>query len=418
MKLRVTGINHQTAPVSVRENVAVSSEKLPFALSALRRHVPHGIILSTCNRTEIYTIESDAFDVKNAMQSFLRESSGDVAGLPGYIYEYREKKVAEHLFRVTSGLESMIVGEFEILGQAKDALDKAEAEGMVSLPLRQLFNSAIGAGRRVRSETGISKNALSVSSVAVDFASSIIGDLSNSKMLIIGTGQAGKLVARVARERGINNITIASRTRERAFHLAEMLHGRPIALDNLIKEMVNSDIVITCAGAPHWLLDLQTVGKSMQKRLSGPLVIIDIALPRNVDPAVADLDNVFLYNIDDLNRVSDENRQQREMEISHAEEIINHEIDEFIQWWKQFKVRPTITSLMSHAEQVRTQQLNKTLKKLPPLNDEQLQSLESMTKSIVTKILKDPVHYLHNNQSSEQIQLVREMFRLDGENNP
>jgi glutamyl-tRNA reductase len=415
----LTGINHQTAPVSIREKASISSEKLPAALEALRAHVPHGIILSTCNRTEIYTVESDAFDVKKASLAFIKERLGaEEAGLQEYIYQYKERKVAEHLFRVASGLESMIVGEFEILGQARDALEAAEKSGMANLPLRQLFNSAIGTGRRVRAETGISRNALSVSSVAVDFAAEILGDLSACKMLIIGTGQAGKIVARIAGERGMQDVTIASRTRERASQLAGMLNGRPISLENLSSELSRADIVITCAGAPHWLLGKGSVEKVMQGRPGAPLVIIDIALPRNVEPGVSDVHDVFLYNIDDLNRVSDENRQQRELEIRKAEDIIKREIEEFGVWWKQFQVRPTVTALMSRAEQIRQAQFSKTLKKLPPLTDEQVESLDSMTRSIVTKILKDPVHYLHSNESSDQIKLIREIFRLDGEGQP
>jgi glutamyl-tRNA reductase len=419
MKLRLTGINHQSAPVSVREKAAISSEKLPTALSALQAYVPHGIILSTCNRTEIYTIESDAFDVKKASLAFIKERSGaDESGMLNYLYQYKEKKVAEHLFRVASGLESMVVGEFEILGQTKAALEAAEKSGMVNLPLRQLFHSAIGTGRRVRAETGISRNALSVSSVAVDFAADILGDLSACKMLIIGTGQAGKLVARVAEERGIKDVTIASRTRERASQLAGMLNGRPISLENLPAELGRANIVITCAGAPHWLLDKNSVAKVVHGRPGVPLVIIDIALPRNVDPGVAGLPDVFLYNIDDLNRVSGDNRQQRQLEIRHAEDIIKREIDGFATWWQQYQVRPTVSAIMSRAEQVRQAQLTKTLSKLPPLTDEQVESLDSMTRSIVTKILKDPVHYLKTNESSDQIKLIREIFRLDGEGRP
>jgi len=416
MKLRLTGINHQTAPVSIREKAAISSEKLPSALEALQVYVPHGIILSTCNRTEIYTIESDAFDVKKASLAFIKERSGvEEAGLQEYIYKYKEKKVAEHLFRVASGLESMVVGEFEILGQARAALEAAEKKGMVNLPLRQLFNSAIGTGRRVRAETGISRNALSVSSVAVDFAADILGDLAACKMLIIGTGEAGKIVARIAGERGMKDITIASRTRERASQLAGMLNGRPISLENLSTELNKADIIITCAGAPHWLLGKSNMEKAMLGRHGTPLVIIDIALPRNVEPGVAELPNIFLYNIDDLNRVSDDNRQQRELEVRHAEDIIKREIDEFAAWWKQFQVRPTVTAIMSRAEQIRSAQLKKTLNKLPPLTDEQVESLDSMTRSIVTKILRDPVYYLNTNESSDQIKLIREIFRLDGE---
>ena len=416
MKLRVTGINHETAPVKLREKAAVSTEKLPAALAVLQGYVPHGIILSTCNRTEIYTMESDAVDAKKAGLAFLKERTGlrdDEVGR--YIYQFKEKKVAEHLFRVTSGLESMVLGEFEILGQARFALEKAENCGMVNLPLRQLFNSAVGTGRRVRAETGISRNALSVSSVAVDFAAEILGDLASCKMLIIGTGQAGKLVARIAEERGMKDVTIASRTQERASQLAGILQGKPVSLEHLHDELDRADIVITCAGAPHWLLCKEAMEKVMQRRPGTPLVIIDIALPRNVEPGVAELPSIHLYNIDDLNRVSDENRQQRELEIRRAEDIIRREIDEFTTWWQQFQVRPVVTSLMSRAEQIRQDQFNRTLKKLPPLTDEQVESLDAMTRSIVNKILKDPVHYLKTNESSDQIRIVREIFKLDGD---
>lgn len=419
MKLRVTGINHETAPVKIREKAAVSPEKLPAALANLQNYVPHGIILSTCNRTEIYTVESDAADVKKAGLSFLREKVGiHEDNLNNYIYQFKGKKVVEHLFRVVSGLESMVLGEYEILGQARFALEKAEDCGMANLPLRQLFNCAIGTGRKVRSETGISRNALSVSSLAVDFAADILGDLSNCKMLIIGTGQAGKLVARIAEERGMRDITIASRTQERASQLAGILQGRPVSLEHLHDELQRADIIITCAGAPHWLLGKTAMQNAMQHRHKTPLVIIDIALPRNVEPGVAEIAGIHLYNIDDLNHISDKNRQQREFEILHAENIIRREVEEFSTWWQQFQVRPVVSALMSRAEQIRLNQFNRTLKKLPQLTDEQVESLDAMTRSIVNKILKDPVQYLKTNESSDQIKAVKEIFKLEADSSP
>lgn len=419
MKLSVTGINHNTAPVAIREKMAISSEKLPIALKSLRTYVSHGIILSTCNRTEIYTVENEAYDTKNAGLAFLKvRSNSQEAELLKHIYHFQGKKGAEHLFRVTSGLESMVVGEFEILGQVRDALETAEKTGMVNLPLRLLFNSAIGTGRRVRAETGISRNALSVSSVAVDFACSILGNLADCRMLVLGTGQAGKLVARIASERGIKDITIASRTWERASLLADALNGRPISMENLPSELHRADIVITCAGAPHWLLDREIVRQSRQNKSGSPLVIIDIALPRNVEPGVASLPDVYLYNIDDLNRVTNENRTQRELEIRHAEEIIHSEIEELAIRWQQFEARPTVIVLMSRADQIRRDQLSRTLKKLPRLTDDQVASLDAMTRSIVTKILKEPVQYLKASENSDRIELVRDIFKLDGEDRP
>ncbi len=416
MQLSLVGINHQTAPLAIRERVAISAERLCDSLSLLRSHISQGVFLTTCNRTEIYTTDSDGCRAEKASLDFLKAwaSVPDDDLLP-YAYISKDKDAFEHLFRVAAGLESMIVGEFEVLGQVKQALDVAERVEMVNLPLRQFFQNAIRTGRRVRTETAISKNALSVSSVAVDFAAGIVGDLRRCRMLVIGTGEAGRLVAKVAGERGTSRIVIANRTRERAEALAATLHGTPTDFDNLANELSNANIIVTCAGAPHPILDVSRVEEAMKKRSNLPLVIIDIALPRNVDPEVGRIKNVFLYNIDDLTEVSDLNRKQRGDEIRQAEEIIRAEKDKFVSWWQLLEVRPTVTALMSRAEEIRLGQLNKTLKKLPPLSDEQRESLEAMTKSIVAKILKDPVRYLKANGSSNQVEIVRELFRLNTE---
>ena len=316
MRLSLVGVNHQTAPITIREKVAISAEKLCDSLSLLRSYIPQGVILSTCNRTEIYVIDSDGCNAEKASLEFLKSQMNvSDADLLRYVYVSKDREAAEHLFRVASGLESMIVGEFEVLGQVRQALEVAEKAGMVNLPLRHAFHSAIRTGRRVREETGISKNALSVSSVAVDLAADIVGDLTRCKMLVIGAGEAGRLVAKVARERGISQMVIASRTKERAQALATELHGTPIDLSNLSDELRSADIVVTCAGAPHRILDVSHMEEAMRKRPDLPLVIIDIALPRNVEPEVGRIRNVFLYNIDDLTEISNLNRKQREAEI-------------------------------------------------------------------------------------------------------
>lgn len=416
MQLSLVGINHQTAPLAIREKVAISAERLADSLSLLCSHIPQGVILSTCNRTEIYTNDRDGCRAEKASLDFLKAwANVSDDDLPRYAYVSKDKDAVEHLFRVASGLESMIVGEFEILGQVKQALDVAESMEMVNLPLRQFFQSAIRTGRRVRTETGISKNALSVSSVAVDFAAGIVGDLAKCKMLVIGTGEAGRLVAKVAGERGTSRIVIVSRTSERAIALAAALNGVPIGLDNLADELTNANMVVTCAGAPHRILSVRQVEETMRSRPELPLVIIDIALPRNVEPEVGRIRNVFLYNMDDLTEVSNLNRKQREGEIRQAEEIIRGEIDKFVSWWQLLKVRPTVSALIGRAEQIRLAQLNKTLKKLPPLSDEQSESIEAMTKSIVAKILKDPIQYLKANGNSNHVETVRELFQLNTE---
>jgi glutamyl-tRNA reductase len=417
MHLNLAGINHQTAPLAIRERAAINSGRLNDSLLLLRSHIPQGVILSTCNRTEIYTVNAsnEETNAKTGLD-FLKvmlEVPDDQ--LPNYIYTHRDTEAAMHLFRVTSGLESMVVGEYEVLGQVRQALEAAEKMGTVNLPLRHTFQSAIRTGRLVREQTGISRNALSVSSAAVDLAADIVGDMKKCIMLIIGAGEAGRLVAQVAVKRGVSQIVIASRTKERAQSLASILNGMPTDLHDLDRELTTTNIVVTCADAPHRILGFDRVEAVMKKRPYLPLVIIDIAIPRNVEPEVSNIKGVFLYNIDDLTGIAKRNRKQRENEIQRAEQIITDEVSKFDSWWHDLEIRPLVGALMSRAEEIRLAQLNKTLKRLPPLSDEQRQNLEAMTKSIITKILKEPVQYLKTNGNSRQTEFVKQLFNLKAE---
>jgi glutamyl-tRNA reductase len=250
--------------------------------------------------------------------------------------------------------------------------------------------------------------------VAVDLAARAVGSLKSCKVLVIGAGEAGSLVVKVARDRGVSQIVVASRTQERASTLAAKLGGIPIDLNHLAEELSTTNIVITCAGAPDRILDVHHVEEAMQKRPGLPLVIIDIAVPRDVEPAVRQIRNVLLYNIDDLTEVSNLNRQQREDEIQKTREIIAAEVNKLVSWWRASEVRPIVTDLMRKAEEIRIKQLNKTLKKLRPLSAEEQDSLEAMTRSIVTKILQDPVQYLKANANSNRdyVEMVGELFQL------
>ena len=418
MQISLVGINHRTAPVAVREKVAVRAGKLGDSLELFRSQVSQGVILSTCNRTEVYTVTNNGSHARELSLNFLQNHL-DIpdATLRRYTYAFEGEVAVEHLFRITGGLDSMIVGEYEVLGQVRQALEVAEKAKMVSLPLRRLFQDAIRTGRRVREETGISRNAFSVSSVAVDLAARSIGDLANCKMLVIGAGEAGRLAAKAAKDRGVSQITIASRTRERASTLAAALGGLPISMNELAEELNTCNLVVACANAPHWLLDESHVETAMKHRPELPLVIIDIAVPRNVAPAVAQIKNVFLYNIDGLTRISKQNQKQRKEEVERAAKIIEAEMAEFNAWWRALEVRPVITALMKQAEDIRSAQLNKTLRKLRPLSDEEQANLAAMTKSIVTRILQNPISYLkeNTNTNGEQAEIVNELFRLDME---
>jgi len=418
MRISLVGLNHRSAPITIREKATIRMQRLHDSLESLRFQVPHGIILSTCNRTEIYTITSG--DSKGAMVSlnFLQNYLNiQPYALHLYTYVLEGKAAVEHLFRVTCGLDSMVIGEYEVLGQVRQALEAAEEATMVNLPLRYLFQSAIRAGRRVREETGISKNALSVSSVAVELAATDIGDLVNCKMLVIGAGEAGRLAARAAKERGVSQIGVVSRTPERASELAAELGGLPLSISSLAEELTTCGLVVACADAPYHLLDVSTIEAAMRQRPGIPLVIIDIAVPRNVTPAVAQINNVSLYNIDDLTSISEQNRKQREGEIEKAGDIIEVEVKDFFAWWQDLEVRPVVAALMQKAEEIRRSHINRTLKKLPPLSEEERYSLEMMTKAIVAKILKAPINNLKANgrHDLDYAELVRELFELNVE---
>ncbi|MEE8419192.1 MAG: glutamyl-tRNA reductase [Dehalococcoidales bacterium] len=414
MNISLVGVNYSTTPVSMREKVAITEEKLDEHLQLLRSYIPDGVILSTCNRTEIYTTSGQSA-IDETIVNYLNTVTGvSFVDLLPHIYLRKNKTAFRHLFRIASGLDSMIIGEYEVLGQIRNALTAAENADMVTAPMRHIFHSALRTGRQVRDETGISRSALSVSSVAVDLAEEVVDSLGSSKMLVIGAGEAGGLVAKVARERGVSRIVIANRTEERAAALAISLGGTHTGLNNLPDELSSADIVVACTGAADRILEPGHVEQAIKNRPDSPLVIIDIGVPRNVDPEIKNIENVFLYNIDDMTEISEKNRQQRKGEIEKAESIMTAELDRCLSEWAAFDTRPIISALMQKAEAIRNQQLSKTLKKLPPLSEEEQFNLEAMTKSIVTKILQDPIQYLKKNKNNGEFSgMVNELFRLD-----
>ncbi len=416
MQLCLVGINYNTAPLAVREKASINVERLAESLSSLQRCIYHGVILSTCNRTEIYMSGSDSATLEKAGLRFLESLTGDGgASCADFNYILKNIEAAKHLYRVAGGLESMVVGEYEILGQVGQALEAAEKAGMADLLLSRVFQGAVQAGRRIREETGISRNALSISSIAVNLAEEALGRLVNRRMLVIGAGEAGRLVVKVARDRGVSRIAVASRTHRRAAALVQKVGGTPVGLDSLPQELAAADIVITCAGAPHRMLGAEQIEKAMQSRQGKPIVIIDIALPRNVEPEVGSIPNVSLRNIDDLTSIYESNREGRLNEIGMAEGIVEDELIRLADWWKTLEVRPLVSALMAKAEEIRDRQLNKTIKKLRPLSAAEQESLEAMTKSIVNKILKDPIQYLKADGDGEHARLISELFQLDAE---
>jgi len=415
MQVQVVGVNHSTTPIEIRERLAVSTDHISDALSLLHKHVSQGLILSTCNRIEVYSVTASG-DSSNPGIDFLKDwaSIPDTDLLP-YTYFHQNGAAVKHLFRVASGLDSMIIGEFEILGQVKQSLEEAKKARMVGHPLRNLVYQALTVGRQVREKTGVSRNALSVSSLAVELAAKAIGDLTKCKALVIGTGEAGRLVAKALRERGIAQITATSRSYQKASALATALGGSSVDIGSLGQELTTCDIVISCTGAPHLILDLKTLENAISVRSNRPLVIIDIAVPRDVESEVERISNVFLYDIDDFTNLSELNRKQRETEIHKAMEIVESEVKRFISRWQAMEVKPVISSLARKAEVIRQTQLDMTLKKLRRLSPDEQESLEAMTKAIVQKILHDPIQHLKKDahRRDDYITLVNELFHLD-----
>jgi glutamyl-tRNA reductase len=417
MNFTLTGINHHTAPIEAREKAAVNADALPAALMHLRQYAPHAVILSTCNRTEIYASCSQGTDGAGACTSYLKDAlkvTDD--SLDNYIYTMGGEALFRHLYSVACGLDSMVIGEYEVLGQVRQALAAAEKAGMVDLPLRHLFQSAIRTGRRAREETGISKNALSISSIAVNKALDIIPDIRSAKIIVIGAGEAGRLALRIARSRDVSSIVIVSRTQQRAIGLAEQYGARPVSPGLLISEMYDADIVITCAASPHPVLRYKQVTEAVSSRAGLPLVILDIAMPRNVEASIQEIPGVHLYNIDDLNEIAEGHRLERETEVQAVEGIIGKEVATLMRWWQSYNARPVIKSLMRRAERIRSEQFSRSVKKLPALTDADLRSIDLLTRSIVDKILREPIMFLKSVDGTDRSADIARLFGLDDGN--
>ena len=429
MEFLVVGLNHRTAPVEVRERLALNKEQLPEALGALNTHGVPGVILSTCNRSEFYTLDvPEAHSPErpegpeagaNRVKNFLVERFGiSLLDVDRYLYVYRGYDCIHHLFRVSSSLDSMILGEEQIIGQVRDAYEAATTAGTAQGPLAQLFQQALRVGRRVRRETGISRNALSVSRACVEMARSVLGDLSNSRVLVVGAGEAGELAAEVLSLSGVTDITVTNRTFQRAEELAASLSAQAIPFDGMPKALRDSDIVIGCTGSPGYVLEAGLIGETMAVRPDRPLLLIDIAVPRDIDPEAALVENVFLNDVDDLESASQASRDKKAKEAEWAEELATDEAQQFRQWCLDLEALPTVIELRNRADQVRSLELRKTMRRLNgKLDAEALESLDAMTRAIVNKLLHDPTMFLKERKGPEELQVARDIFRL-GEEGP
>lgn len=399
MHLLLIGASHRTAPVELRERLDFASRGLESAVRALarREHTAEAVVISTCNRSELYVACEDPDAGGEDLMAFLSEFHQLPAErIRPHLYSHVDHDAARHLFRVASGLDSLVVGEPQILGQIKDAFATATTVESAGPLLNRLFHWAFGVGKRVRSETALAEGAVSVSFAAVNLARKIFGQLAGRRVLVIGAGEMGKLTALHLKAQGVAGIVITSRTLANAQELADEVGGSVTSWDSLGQALVDADIVITATGAPMPVLSKAAVAAAVPASRTRPLFVIDIAVPRDVDPRAGEIEQVFLYNIDDLQAIVRENLEKRGGEAGRAEQIVEEEVQKFSSWHRSREAVPTIVALRRRFENIRRSELDRLEPKLAALPPEARARLDEITRLIVEKLLLQPTEQLKN----------------------
>ncbi len=419
-RIAICGLSHRTAPVEVREKLALPAPTIPAALTELNHQsgVRETLILSTCNRVELAFTLEDSANLNDALEQFLaKQGSVPLAAVDPYLYKLEGRDAVRHLFRVASSLDSMVVGEPQILGQLKDAYSLAKEMGTVNSQLDQLVTRAFHVAKRVRSETEIGESAVSVSYAAVELAREIFGNLAGSKVMLIGAGKMSELAARHLRNVGAKQIYVTNRTYERAVEMAKLFDGFIVEFDKFRQTLPSVDIVITSTGAREPILNRDDMRAVMKARRNKPVFIVDIAVPRNVEPAVNEIDNVFLYDIDDLQKVVERNLRGRAEAAEKAARIIEEEIQWVESRMREREVSPAIVSLHGRLEEVRASELERYRNKLGPLTPAQEEALEALTRGIINKIAHGAIAELRRQGAqgdpSVAIDTIRRIFRLE-----
>ncbi len=416
MKFQLIGVNHKTAPVEVRERLAIPESQLPDALRRLAGHpgVEEGIILSTCNRVELLTqTKNGAVDLRGFLRDYFQLNPADYEP---HLYEYRESEAVRHLFRVTSSLDSMVVGEPQILGQVKEAYATARTVGVLHSQLDLLVTRAFAVAKRVRTETAVGSSAVSVASVAVELAKKIFGSLQGKHVYLVGAGKMSELAARHLLAHGAESIFVANRTYDRAQQLAARFDGQAILFEQLYETCDRADIVITSTGAPHAIFRREHGELFLARRKNRPMFFIDIAVPRDVDPEMNRLDGIFVYDIDDLQQAVTSHVADRRKEADRAEAIISGEVERFQTRLQTLDVVPTIVSLQDHLETIRQAEIERVRGRLGPLSLEQQMAVEALTRGIISKIMHTPISTLKtavkDSEATTVVDVVRRLFDL------
>ncbi|MDA8126610.1 MAG: glutamyl-tRNA reductase [Deltaproteobacteria bacterium] len=419
MQLVLIGMNHKTTPIEIRERLQLSCGEGDRPLAEVMRlpEVREALYLATCNRVEVLARVTDGEQAVAALKAFiLRQGNLSAAELERCLYIHRDREAVRHLFRVTASLDSLVMGEPQILGQMKAAFREAVEHRATGVLLNRLVHHAFRVAKRVRTETGIAGNAVSVSYAAVELAKKIFGDLKGKTILLIGAGEMSELAARHLIRQGVGSIMIANRTYSRAEEMATLFQGVPVAFERFCETLPEVDIVIASTGAPGYILTAERVAEALRRRRNRLLFLIDIAVPRDIDPRAGEIDNVFLYNIDNLQEVVDGNKEVRRTEALKAEEIIGAEITEFEQWFNALEVVPTIVALRDKLEGIMKGELEKSAAWLKGLPEGDKARIEILAASIVNKILHEPMIGLKEESREKDalpfVAAIRRLFKL------
>ena len=415
----VVGLSHRTAPVEVRERLAVAPDRLEQELREIAgsRRFDEALLISTCNRVELYATSMDPIAAaQNAREAFAGRLSNSVGD--DVLYQERGVDVIRHVFRVASSLDSLVVGEPQILGQVKEAFDAAKGAGTVGTLLGRCFTQAFATAKRVRHETGIAEGTVSVSSIACELAKKIFGNLEGRRTLLLGAGEMGESAARSLRQTG-TQLHVVNRSEERAQQLAEVCSGRAVPYERLSLELADADVVIASTASDKFILTPELMKGVVRTRRHRPLFIIDIAVPRDVDPRVGNMDNVFVYDVDDLQQVAEENLSVRAREAARAEQIVEEEVESFLSWRRSLELAPTIVALRKRFGQIAAEELERALPRLDSASSSDRAVLEAMGRSLVNKLLHQPMTQLKAGAGEPDgallIDAVRRLFALSEE---
>src|SRR6188472_500917 len=419
-ELLALGVSHKTAPLDLRERLSLTEGSAVGALRELTmaEGIHEAAAISTCNRTELYLVVSDTVEAEStALGVLTRQADIPPTELLGHLYSHRSGEAADHLFRVTSGLDSMIVGEAEVQGQVKRSYEMALVEGVTGPVTNRLFRDALATGKRVRNETGIVRSSVSVSSVAVKLAADFLGDLADRRVLVIGAGENAELTARALRDRGVETLFVANRRYDRALGLAQRYGGRAIAFDSLPAELEHADIVVSSTGAPHQIVGREELEFVATSRRGRPLVMIDLAVPRDIEPGVRDCPGIALYDMDDLQAEVARNLSGRQAEAEEALVIVREEVGRFGAWLDSLDVVPTISALRRRGDEIVEQVLSENESRWESLSDTDRERVAVLAAAVVSRLLHDPTRMLRDaageGTSYRYVHALHELFGLE-----